>query len=114
MIKLEEATVKHYHIFVKQNASKQGNISYNPNISSRSMSIPPTDLPAGGVVAGLPAFKPRCCQSYMDGDQCRRCPFRQIENESERKTAMNEAACNALIGGVIRYNNLIIPYYKTD
>jgi hypothetical protein len=66
------------------------------------------------MVFKLPKYKTRCCQSYIDAEQCKRCPFRQIENEQDQQAALNQCACDAHIGGTYQYKSLRIPYYKAD
>ncbi|MDF2379701.1 MAG: hypothetical protein P1V18_05820 [Candidatus Gracilibacteria bacterium] len=56
----------------------------------------------------IPPFKAVCCMKYAIEKQCKRCPFRQIEDAKEQAQALKE--CREKRRGTYHYENLNIEY----
>ena len=56
----------------------------------------------------LPEFKSHCCMKYTVDKQCKRCPFRQIKDESEMEEAKNK--CREKRRGDYKHGDIKIEY----
>jgi len=56
----------------------------------------------------LSKFKSVCCQKYTVDVQCKRCPFRQIDDLKDRDQALHE--CFDKRRGTYRWKDITIEY----